>query len=185
MSAVPNDPFRSNEDAFLGPRAPRSIVLVGHLPVMSGLWLSQFASRETRRVPTVCMLRLEHDAVQVELFRVGPQRVGLRAQSTLPEALRAIALNHSNLNLYKENENHAGEAACYWALAKAYAAIDHLQQPEIGRRQAASLRRRRRALSLLEAAADLEPRLLHRLTLGVAPAGRAAHLGVWRERSDA
>lgn len=91
MSAVPNDPFRSNEDAFLGPRAPRSIVLVGHLPVMSGLWLSQFASRETRRVPTVCMLRLEHDAVQVELFRVGPQRVGLRAQSTLPEALRAIA----------------------------------------------------------------------------------------------
>lgn len=44
------------------------------------------------------------------------------------EALRAIALNQSNLNLYKEKENHAGEAACYWALAKAYAAIDHLQQ---------------------------------------------------------
>jgi hypothetical protein len=91
MSAVPNDPFRSNEDAFLGPCARRSIVLVGHLPVMSGLWLSQYASRETRRVATVCMLRLEHDAVQLELFRASPQRIGVRAQSTLVEALRAIA----------------------------------------------------------------------------------------------
>jgi len=43
------------------------------------------------------------------------------------ESLRAIALNQSNLNMYKEKENHAGEAGCYWALGTAYAAIDHLQ----------------------------------------------------------
>ncbi len=91
MTAVQHDPFRSNEDAFLGPCARRSIVLVGHLPVMSGLWLSQFASRETRRVPTVCLLRLEHDAVQVELFRPGGQRAAVRASSSLVEALRSVA----------------------------------------------------------------------------------------------
>lgn len=100
MSAGVPSPFEMNLDAFLGPRmtaqnaspsAQRTLLLVGHLPVMSGLWLSQYADREARAHGAICLVRLEHDAVQLELFRAGARRPTITSQSTLPEALRAIA----------------------------------------------------------------------------------------------
>jgi len=92
--SVARDPFDTLTDAFLGaPRArtPRALLLVGHLPVMSGLWLSQYADREARDRGPVCMLRIEHDAVQVELLRAGSRRPVIRPQASLEDALRAIA----------------------------------------------------------------------------------------------
>lgn len=92
--SVARDPFETLADAFLGsPRAKprRTMLLVGHLPVMSGLWLSQYADREARDHGPVCMLRIEHDAVQVELLRAGTARPVIRPQATLDDALRAIA----------------------------------------------------------------------------------------------
>lgn len=92
MSAVPDDPFERNLDAFLGPQAGRrTLVLVGHLPVMSGLWLSQYADRVARDRGAVCMLRLEHDAVTLEVLRANGRRPAVRPQASLAEALRAVA----------------------------------------------------------------------------------------------
>jgi hypothetical protein len=92
MSAVQDDPFERNLDAFLGPQAGRrTLVLVGHLPVMSGLWLSQYADRVARDRGAVCMLRLEHDAVTLEVLRANGRRPAVRPQATLAEAMRAVA----------------------------------------------------------------------------------------------
>ncbi len=99
MSAGAMNQFDRNLDAFLGPTvgarqslsARRELVLVGHLPVMSGLWLSQYADREARSVGPTCLVRLEQDAVQLELFRVGAKRPTISSQASLTEALRAIA----------------------------------------------------------------------------------------------
>ncbi len=70
--------------------ARRTLVLVGHLPVMSGLWLSQYADREARESGPVCLVRLAADSVQLELFRTGSRRPSIRPQATYEEALRAI-----------------------------------------------------------------------------------------------
>lgn len=100
MSAVQDNPFDRNLDAFLGTRTPerkgsasasRTLVLVGNLPVLSGLWLSQFADREARERGAACMLRIDNDAVQIELFVANGRRPSIRPQATLAEALRAVA----------------------------------------------------------------------------------------------
>ena len=110
MTASPHD---STLDAFIGgpgvsdgsarsggPHGPelravipqrRTLVVVGHLPVMSGLWISQFADREAREGGAVCLVRLEHDAVQLELFRAGGRRPSVSPQASIAEAVRAIA----------------------------------------------------------------------------------------------
>ena len=105
------NPFEQNLDAFLGPApaalapaatpatraratvpsAVRSLVVVGNLPVLSGLWLSQFADREARERGAVCLLRVDRDSVQLELFVAHGARPAIRPQATLAEALRAIA----------------------------------------------------------------------------------------------
>lgn len=100
MSAVQDNPFDRNLDAFLGTRTPerkgspsalRTLVLVGNLPVLSGLWLSQYADREARERGAACMLRIDDDAVQLELFVANGRRPSIRPQATLAEALRAVA----------------------------------------------------------------------------------------------
>jgi hypothetical protein len=100
MSAVQDNPFDRNLDAFLGTRTPerkgsasasRTLLLVGNLPVLSGLWLSQFADREARERGAACMLRIDDDAVQIELFVANGRRPSIRPQATLAEALRAVA----------------------------------------------------------------------------------------------
>ena len=97
MTIARDNPFDMNLDAFLGPaptaaaQRPRTVLLVGNLPMMSGLWLSQYADREARDRGAVCLLRMERDAVQVEVFRTGGVRPAVRTQATLAEALRAVA----------------------------------------------------------------------------------------------
>ena len=71
--------------------ARRTLVLVGHLPVMSGLWLSQYADRDARESGPVCLVRVAADSVQLELFRTGSRRPSIRPQAKYDEALRAIA----------------------------------------------------------------------------------------------
>lgn len=71
--------------------ARRTLVLAGNLPVMNGLWLSQFADREARESGPTCMVRLAEDSVQIELFRAGNRRPSIRPQARCEEALRAIA----------------------------------------------------------------------------------------------
>jgi len=97
MTIARENPFDRNLDAFLGPAQAaavsrsRTVLLVGNLPMMSGLWLSQYADREARDRGPVCLLRMERDAVQVEVFRTGGVRPAVRPQATLAEALRAVA----------------------------------------------------------------------------------------------
>ena len=69
----------------------RTLVLVGNLPVMNGLWLSQYADREARENGPTCLVRLSSDNVQLELFRAGTRRPSVRPQARYEEAIRAIA----------------------------------------------------------------------------------------------
>lgn len=69
----------------------RTLVLVGNLPVMNGLWLSQYADREARENGPTCLVRLSGDNVQLELFRAGTRRPTVRPQARYEEAVRAIA----------------------------------------------------------------------------------------------
>ena len=94
-------------DAFIGPAAElrrvddvasttfqiprRTLVVVGHLPVMSGLWISQFADREACTGGATCLVRIEHDAVLLEVFRAGTRRPSISPQASIVEALRTIA----------------------------------------------------------------------------------------------
>lgn len=82
-------PFESLPGGWLAAR--RTLVLVGNLPVMNGLWLSQYADREARENGPVCLVRLSADSVQIELFRAGTRRPSIRPQARYEEALRAIA----------------------------------------------------------------------------------------------
>jgi hypothetical protein len=94
-------------DAFIGPASElrrvddvvstafqisrRTLVVVGHLPVMSGLWISQFADREACTGGATCLVRIEHDAVLLEVFRAGTRRPSISPQASIVEALRTIA----------------------------------------------------------------------------------------------
>ena len=82
-------PFESLPGGWLAAR--RTLVLVGNLPVMNGLWLSQYADREARENGPVCLVRVAADSVQIELFRAGSRRPSIRPQARYEEALRAIA----------------------------------------------------------------------------------------------
>ncbi len=104
MSASQHD---SALDAFIGPASElrrvddvartafqisrRTLVVVGHLPVMSGLWISQFADREACTGGATCLVRIEHDAVLLEVFRAGTRRPSISPQASIVEALRTIA----------------------------------------------------------------------------------------------
>lgn len=81
--------FESLPGGWLAAR--RTLVLVGNLPVMNGLWLSQYADREARENGPVCLVRICADSVQIELFRAGTRRPSIRPQARYEEALRAIA----------------------------------------------------------------------------------------------
>jgi len=69
----------------------RTLVLVGNLPVMNGLWLSQYADREARENGPSCLVRLSADNVQIELFRAGSRRPSVRPQARYEEAIRTLA----------------------------------------------------------------------------------------------
>jgi len=74
-----------------GPIATRVLVVAGNLPKRAWIWLSQYAGNEAREHGSTCILRLDVDAVQVELFVGGGPRPTIRPQASLAEALRAVA----------------------------------------------------------------------------------------------
>ena len=82
-------PFDGLPGGWLTPR--RTLLLVGNLPVMSALWISQYADREARENGPVCLVRESGDCVQIELFRAGSRLPTIRPQATYEEALRAVA----------------------------------------------------------------------------------------------
>ncbi len=99
MSMV-HGPFDSVAGAFLDAPNPvragavsarRTIALVGSMPSPVGLWLRQVAESHARERGPVCMLRLESDAVQLQLFRATGLRPPMRADASLEEMIRALA----------------------------------------------------------------------------------------------
>lgn len=102
---APHDPFAELASLFLTERdresgpaaeagvraAPIEIALVGHLPVMGGLWLSQYADQIARRGGPTALIRLERGQVTVELLRATGQRNGLESVESLDEALHVLA----------------------------------------------------------------------------------------------
>ena len=82
-------PFDGLPGGWLTPR--RTLLLVGNLPVMSALWISQYADREARENGPVCLVRESGDCVQIELFRAGSRLPTIRPQASYEEALRAVA----------------------------------------------------------------------------------------------
>lgn len=67
--------------------APVEIALVGHLPVMSGLWLSQYADQVARREGPTALVRLERGQVTLELLRAPNHRGLLERAMGLEQAL--------------------------------------------------------------------------------------------------
>ena len=96
MSAV-RDAMASVTDAFLGERtAPRlrdqrALLLVGHLPVMGGLWLTQFADRDARTSGTTALVRVLHGEVELEVLRAGGRKIDVDAKDGFEQALTKVA----------------------------------------------------------------------------------------------
>ena len=96
MSAV-RDAMASVTDAFLGDRtAPRlrdqrALLLVGHLPVMGGLWLTQFADRDARTSGTTALVRVLHGEVELEVLRAGGRKIDVDAKDGFEQALTKVA----------------------------------------------------------------------------------------------
>lgn len=89
--------FLTDEDGGDTPRethertAPIELALVGHLPVMGGLWLTQYADQIARRGGATALIRLERGQTTVELLRAPGPRGGLESAETLDEALHILA----------------------------------------------------------------------------------------------
>ncbi len=96
MSAV-RDVMASVTDAFLGERAAprlrdqRALLLVGHLPVMGGLWLTQFADRDARTSGTTALVRVLHGEVELEVLRAGGRKIDVDAKDGFEPALTKVA----------------------------------------------------------------------------------------------
>lgn len=73
------------------PAATVEVALVGHLPVMGGLWLTQYADQIGRTDGPVALVRLERGQVSIELLRAPGQRGGLEAIDTLDQSLHFLA----------------------------------------------------------------------------------------------
>jgi hypothetical protein len=71
--------------------APVEVALVGHLPVMGGLWITQYADHVARQRGPTALVRLERGQVTVELLRASGPRPGLESVASLDEALRLLA----------------------------------------------------------------------------------------------
>ncbi len=84
-------------DAFLGERTTprtrdqRSLLLVGHLPVMGGLWLTQFADRDARGVGATALVRVLHGEVEIEVLRAGGRRTEATADQPFEEVVTTLA----------------------------------------------------------------------------------------------
>lgn len=71
-------------------RGPLEIAIVGHLPVMGGLWLTQYADQVARLEGPTALVRLERGQATVELLRAPGPRSGLEGVETLQEAIHVL-----------------------------------------------------------------------------------------------
>ncbi len=96
MSAV-RDAMASVADAFLGERTPprtrdqRSLLLVGHLPVMGGLWLTQFADRDARGVGATALVRVLHGEVEIEVLRAGGRKIEVAEGESFEQVINTLS----------------------------------------------------------------------------------------------
>ncbi|MFO0826581.1 MAG: hypothetical protein U0572_00385 [Phycisphaerales bacterium] len=67
------------------------IALVGHLPVMGGLWLTQYADQLGRQHGPTALVRLERGQATIELLRAPGARGTLDTIETFDEALHLVA----------------------------------------------------------------------------------------------
>lgn len=65
--------------------------VTGHLPVMAGLWATQFADRVGTSDGPTGLIRCERELVQVEILRGGGRHIGLRQGESLESWLRRAA----------------------------------------------------------------------------------------------
>jgi hypothetical protein len=77
--------------AVVASRAPIEIAIAGNLPVMAGLWLSQYADRIGQREGPTALVRLERGQISLELFRAPEHRGRLEATTSLEDALDLLA----------------------------------------------------------------------------------------------
>ncbi len=67
-----------------------TIAICGHLPVMAGLWVTQYADRMGERYGSTGLLRLEGGRCSLELFRTPKSRARVEQGSSLIESIRAV-----------------------------------------------------------------------------------------------
>lgn len=87
----PHDPLGDDVPVRRGVGAPIEIALVGHLPVMGGLWLTQYADQTARREGATALVRLERGQVTLELLRDAAHRTILDRVGTAEEAIAELA----------------------------------------------------------------------------------------------
>ncbi|MDZ4755230.1 MAG: hypothetical protein SGJ11_12150 [Phycisphaerae bacterium] len=71
--------------------APIEVAIVGHLPVMGGLWVTQYADQIARREGPTALVRLERGQLTLELLRAPQFRGRLEAAESLDEGLHVLA----------------------------------------------------------------------------------------------
>ncbi len=84
--------------------APIEIAVVGHLPVMGGLWLTQYADHVGRREGPTALVRIERGQVTFELLRAPGCRGVLERAATIDEALAELATVASRWVICPANE---------------------------------------------------------------------------------
>ena len=67
-----------------------TIAICGHLPVMAGLWVTQYADRIGERCGSTGLLRLEGGRCSLELFRTPKSRARVEQGSSLIESIKAV-----------------------------------------------------------------------------------------------
>lgn len=81
------------QGAAAAPVIRATCAVAGHLPMMAGLWSTQYADRVGERDGPTCLVRFESGHAQVELLRAGGRVVGLRpAEDLLAWCRRAASL---------------------------------------------------------------------------------------------
>gem|GEM_PF-5236181 len=88
--------FGANGDAPIGgsavaPRAPRTLLVPGNLPVMGGLWIPQYADRVAVGDGPVGLLRLEQGLIRVQVLRGASYLADLDEDIPLVDFLRVVA----------------------------------------------------------------------------------------------
>lgn len=98
---TPTDAFDDLAALFLTEDAPAErsgvapldvrLLVVGHAPVMAGLWLAQLADRLARERGPVALLRCDEPEVSLEVFNAGGRRLAFREARSMRAAIDDVA----------------------------------------------------------------------------------------------